>query len=136
MLLFTGCTRLGEQPAITMSPFPAPSESAIVDSSVTVETKVPTATSNATPISSQKITVEGTYICLPHKNTNGPQTLECAFGIKTAQGNYGLRIDDPERLALEFEDNQRVRIEGYVAPDPTSRYDIVAMIQVVSAKNL
>lgn len=33
-------------------------------------------------------TLSGEYICLPHRNTNGPQTLECALGIKTEAGEY------------------------------------------------
>jgi hypothetical protein len=33
-------------------------------------------------------TLSGEYVCLPHTNQNGPQTLECAFGIKTTTGEY------------------------------------------------
>ena len=34
----------------------------------------------------QDATLSGTYGCLPHANPNGPQTEECAFGIKTDDG--------------------------------------------------
>lgn len=33
-------------------------------------------------------TLTGTHVCLPHKDTSGPQTLECAIGIKTDAGEY------------------------------------------------
>lgn len=36
----------------------------------------------------QSATVVGEYICLPHVDTTGPQTDECALGIKTDVGIY------------------------------------------------
>lgn len=47
--------------------------------------------SNHTPpenFEPQRITLSGEYTCLPHADTSGPQTLECALGIKTSDGNY------------------------------------------------
>jgi hypothetical protein len=35
-----------------------------------------------------RATLSGTYVCLPHKNTDGPQTMECAFGLQTPVGEY------------------------------------------------
>lgn len=46
---------------------------------------------NPTPpqsIESQRTTLVGEHTCLPHADTSGPQTLECALGIKTDDGNY------------------------------------------------
>ncbi len=37
---------------------------------------------------SYRTTLTGEYTCLPHKNTSGPQTLECALGMKTDSGEY------------------------------------------------
>lgn len=45
------------------------------------QTEVPDSTS-------QEITVSGTYICLPHKDTTGPTTTECAFGLQTTTNLY------------------------------------------------
>lgn len=39
-------------------------------------------------IKTYRATLTGEYICLPHADQNGPQTLECAFGIKTTTGEY------------------------------------------------
>ncbi len=41
----------------------------------------------------QRITVSGLVLCLPHINTQGPQTLECALGLRTDAGIY---------IALDF----------------------------------
>lgn len=35
-----------------------------------------------------RATLSGEYVCLPHKDTNEPQTDECAFGLKTDGGEY------------------------------------------------
>lgn len=43
----------------------------------------------------QIVTVRGTYSCLPHRDTTGPQTMECAFGLKKDHSNiyYGLDMN-------------------------------------------
>lgn len=33
-------------------------------------------------------TLTGEFVCLPHKDTSGPQTMECAFGLKTDVDEY------------------------------------------------
>lgn len=33
-------------------------------------------------------TLSGITVCLPHKDLTGPQTKECAFGLKTEAGEY------------------------------------------------
>lgn len=35
-----------------------------------------------------RATLTGEQVCLPHKDTSGPQTRECASGIKTVGGEY------------------------------------------------
>ena len=34
-----------------------------------------------------QVTMQGTITCLPHRGT-GPSTLECAYGLKTPNGDY------------------------------------------------
>jgi hypothetical protein len=54
----------------------------------------PTPILNAPP--DGPITIRGTLICLPHRDATGPQTLECAYGLKDTVGRqYGLRDSDP-----------------------------------------
>jgi len=39
-------------------------------------------------IESYRGTLTGEYVCLPHTDQSGPQTLECALGMKTEAGEY------------------------------------------------
>lgn len=41
-----------------------------------------------TPVTSYRGTLSGEYVCLPHVDQNGPQTMECALGLKTDSGEY------------------------------------------------
>lgn len=34
------------------------------------------------------VTIKGQSVCLPHRNMEGPQTMECAQGLKTSDGTY------------------------------------------------
>ncbi|HEY1074289.1 MAG TPA: hypothetical protein VGE59_01135 [Patescibacteria group bacterium] len=46
---------------------------------------------SSSPSTSPKIsTFSGTLACLPHKDTKGPQTLECAYGLKMADAYYAI----------------------------------------------
>jgi hypothetical protein len=37
---------------------------------------------------SKRASLSGTFVCLPHKDKTGPQTAECAFGMKASDGSY------------------------------------------------
>jgi hypothetical protein len=75
------------------------------------------------------IRVTGQVVCLPHRNTSGPQTLECAIGIRDSTGNYyGLRNMDPPL----YDTNSSVVVNGNLEPDATSNYNIVGTIDVTS----
>ncbi|MEO6508853.1 MAG: DUF4173 domain-containing protein, partial [Patescibacteria group bacterium] len=82
-----------------------------------------------------KISVTGTYTCLPHKDTTGPQTMECAFGIQTPDGShYALRLEQP--LIYEFKSGERVTVEGSLFPtEEGGKYDIKGVIHVEEAKS-
>jgi hypothetical protein len=79
-------------------------------------------------------TIEGTIACLPHKNTDGPQTLECAAGLKTNDGTYySLKINDPNHaLTSKTGSNQIVRITGKVTDEPDSIYQSAGLLTVES----
>lgn len=69
-------------------------------------------TPDATP---QQATLSGTYVCLPHLDTSGPQTEECAFGLKTDEGvyyavNFGAGAD----AMNQFQSGTRITAEGFV----------------------
>src|SRR3989344_5401804 len=85
------------------------------------------------------VTKEGRVVCLPHVNQEGPQTLECAFGLKTTDGlYYGLDAGDmPDQVSLAPMDRD-VRIEGRLtaaaalSSDFWNRYPIEGIITVTA----
>jgi hypothetical protein len=83
-----------------------------------------------------EVSIVGEVACLPHKHTDGPITLECAFGLKyEATGKYyGLK--DPSGTGMVFgaiDTGDMVTVTGMLRePDPDQRYDIVAEIDVAS----
>lgn len=84
----------------------------------------------------EKITVSGTLICLPHKNTNGPQTLECAFGLKGDDGNnYGL-TDPNWKYLIGVGNGTRIAITGKLNKKPDQKYDSVGIIEIETLEKL
>jgi hypothetical protein len=60
-------------------------------------------------------TLSGTYTCLPHLNTSGPQTMECAFGLKTDQGDYyAVNFGASGDAMSQFMSGEHIRAEGFI----------------------
>ncbi len=88
---------------------------------------------------SRTITVTGRFTCLPHKNTDGPQTLECAAGLAADDGeNYALDLSAVTYPA----DVTNARVTGYFTPvealssNQWWRYDMRGIIMVQSVEPL
>lgn len=69
-------------------------------------------------------TLTGEYLCLPPVDQNGPQTLECALGLKTDSGEYYaldfmLMSQTPPVLAT----GERFTASGVIAPIETLSTD-------------
>jgi hypothetical protein len=87
----------------------------------------------------QTVSIEGIFLCLPHKNTSGPQTTECAFGLKDDSGTYYALQD----ASLDYSNisgqptNTRVRVKGTFKPrqNPTN-YQDSGLIRVTSVDKL
>jgi len=79
------------------------------------------------------ITVSGEVVCLSPKDTGGPQTTECAYGIKTDTGSYGLGGSSSSYL-LTLTDGERVTVRGKVMPAQESKYDIVGIIEATATR--
>lgn len=87
-------------------------------------------------VPSQPISLTGELICLPHKQTDGPQTLECAFGLKSENGdNYA--ISDPQmKFVTAMTNGQKYRVTGLFLPETDSKYDIVGTIELITIGDL
>ncbi|MES2930725.1 MAG: hypothetical protein V4665_02995 [Patescibacteria group bacterium] len=99
---------------------------------------------NQSVSSTEPVSVDGVWECLPHKVTTGPQTMECAFGIKAATGDvhYALNLGSFEGSFNTTPTNARIHVEGTLIPQNASnasmweKYAIKGIIQVTSIKRL
>lgn len=61
------------------------------------------------------VTLSGTYVCLPHLDTKGPQTMECAFGLQADDGNYyAVNFGQGAEALNQFRAGERITAEGFV----------------------
>lgn len=78
------------------------------------------------------IVIKGEMTCLPHKDTSGPQTLECAFGLEDETGRYfALKDTDPEYKNVSgVPMGVLVEVEGVFMPTTDSIYQNIGIIEV------
>lgn len=76
-------------------------------------------------------------ICLPPKETKGPQTTECAYGLKTADNAlYALSDRRKGRIAKPVTGTPVTVTGTYELSDTNSKYDIVGIIQISEMEKL
>lgn len=94
-----------------------------------------------TPIEPYRATLSGTLVCLPHKDTTGPQTLECASGLQTDAGEYyaldfNLMSETPPNIGS----GERFSASGVITPvenlSSEQKYDIVGVFSVTDGVNV
>lgn len=76
----------------------------------------------------------GEMVCLPHKNQSGPQTLECAFGLKDTKGTYySLSDTDPNYKNVSgVPMGKMVEVRGKFIPREDTKYQSVGIVEVES----
>lgn len=81
------------------------------------------------------VSITGEVVCLPHKGTSGPTTLECAVGLMDAQDNYyGLKSENIDYSVLQV--GKVVTVTGtQSAPEANNNYNIVGVINVMSVSD-
>jgi hypothetical protein len=80
----------------------------------------------------QDITIRGTLECLP-KSGDGPQTMECAFGLKDENGRfYGL--NDPEwKFLIGPAMNTKVTVTGKLKDKNSGdKYNTIGTIEITN----
>lgn len=70
--------------------------------------------------STTQVSLEGKLVCLPHKNTDGPQTLECASGLRTNDDKYYALKGSLGEFGSG--DDQAVIVEGTLEGNETDKY--------------
>jgi len=64
-----------------------------------------------------RMTLTGAYLCLPHVDTSGPQTLECAFGLQTDDGlYYAIDFALMSQMPPALPTGARIRANGVFVP--------------------
>ncbi len=91
-----------------------------------------------------KASFEGIYTCLPHWDTTGPQTLECALGIQTGEATYyalDTNLLSPNSV-FNLATGSRIRVEGTLVPieqissDHWQKYNVRGILQATSLQKL
>lgn len=94
---------------------------------------------DATPYN---VTLSGTYTCLPHADTSGPQTMECAFGLQTDDGdNYAVNFGASADAMSQFQSGAHITAEGFVvikealSSDHWSKYNMKGIFTITKMIN-
>lgn len=90
-------------------------------------------------IAAYRATLTGEYVCLPHTDT-GPQTDECAFGIKTDAGDYyALDFNLSSQAQQELTTGDRFSASGVITPiellstDHWRQYPVIGIFSVTDS---
>lgn len=82
------------------------------------------------PAGNMQTTFAGTFVCLPHKG-DGLHTLECAYGLRTADDHYyALQFDPPFPTNIEID--KPVEVTGTLTTATNNNYDAIGSIKVQS----
>ncbi len=90
----------------------------------------------------QRQSIVGFWECLPHKDSSGPQTLECAFGIAVDQSDGHFAVDTRlmSTYPVDFPTGTKVRVTGVVTPashlSSPQKYDIDGIISATTIEKV
>ncbi len=91
-------------------------------------------------IAAYRGTLTGEYVCLPHRDTSGPQTMECALGIKTDAGDYyAVDFSAMSQQGPGLETGDRFTATGLITPiellstDHWQKYDVEGIFSVTDS---
>jgi hypothetical protein len=84
------------------------------------------------PSSKDTVVIKGTAMCLPHKDTSGPQTMECAFGLKAENGQYYALSDTDStyKNVASLPMGEKVEVTGTLEKSSSDTYPTVGTIKV------
>lgn len=68
-------------------------------------------------VTSYRGTLSGEVVCLPHADSTGPQTKECAYGLRTESGEYyALDLTLMSQQHAPLETGERISANGLITP--------------------
>lgn len=89
----------------------------------------------------QNATLSGTYVCLPHLDTSGPQTEECAFGLQVDDVYYAVNFGASAEAMNQFQSGAHITAEGFIVPrvalstDQWAKYNMSGVFTVTRILN-
>lgn len=90
-------------------------------------------------VTASPVTLTGVYTCLSEKDTGGPTTLDCAFGLQTETGDYALDLSAiPSEQYPSFQTGDTIRVVGTLIPpeavsqDRWTTFDVAGVVAVQS----
>lgn len=92
----------------------------------------------------KETSLTGFWECLPHKDTSGPQTLECAFGLMadSTGKHYALDMSSLGDRALNFPLKSHMKVQGVLVPanqlntDMWQKYNMEGIIHVTKLQKI
>ena len=85
----------------------------------------------------EEITVTGVMVCLPVKNPSGPQTMECALGMRADNGNNFALNDPGWKYLIGVGNGTKITVVGKLSkPAPGSKYDTAGTIEIKTLSKL
>ena len=119
---------------------PLPSLNDVVSSGPLTE--VPSPTNQPDGIGGNNpTTLVGEYTCLPHKDTSGPQTMECAIGLKTHEDVYYAMDLSKVNNGIGVDTSKRIKVTGLLtlaealSTDHWQKYNMKGIISVDAIEN-
>lgn len=87
---------------------------------------------NPQPIQQQPetVTIEGMVVCLPHKNGDDPNTLECAIGLQSNDDKYYGLSGAGSELAASSGSERKVKVTGELQEQSSDKYTMNGVIAV------
>ncbi len=100
----------------------------------------PTPIVSPTGIEQMRTTIRGKVICLSHRDTSGPQTMECAYGLKADDGrNYAINSNLLSQGIPTYNVGDTISANGTVTPveelsaDIWQKYDIYGIFSITDS---
>ncbi len=94
-------------------------------------------------VRSYRGTLSGDVVCLPHRDKDGPQSKECAIGLRTDVGeHYGLDLTVLSQQHPPLNTGERFSASGLITPiemlssDQWQKYDVVGILSVTDTVNI
>jgi hypothetical protein len=71
------------------------------------------------------------FTCLPHRDTSGPVTQECAYGFQAEDGNYyALKDENRDKGLFDLSIGEEIEIRGLLIPEKSEKYNSQGVIEI------